>query len=144
MSLDLCELGFHVGNISLSSLYAKLIEGSEDGDEFDFSISFKMSFEAHVEVFSNSLLNGVPESNIFEHFVAESVIREREGDSTAGDLIGSMQWTEHVIIGSDYDRDIHIVSGVDLSGLVNKVMPVVKVLEQMMLDLIKVAVNSYF
>ncbi len=94
-----------------------------------------------MEILSDGLFNSIPEPNFLNQIVTECIIWEREGDSTAGDLIGGMQWAEHIIIGSDNDRHVHIVPGVDLGGLVDEVMSVIEVLEQVILDFVEVAVG---
>lgn len=53
-----------------------------------------------------------------------------------------MQGAKHIIISSDKDRDLHMISGINLCGLIYKVMSIMKILEEMMLKLVEITVRG--
>ncbi len=120
MSFNLPKLSLHVCPVSVPCLYAELVKWGEDRYKFDIAIGLKMGFEAHVVVFGDGLFNSVPESDFLDQSIAEGIVGEGKSDTAATDLIRGMQGTVHVVVGSDDYWDLHVVAGVNLSGLVDK------------------------
>ena len=53
-----------------------------------------------------------------------------------------MEWGKHIIISSDKDWDIHIVSWEDLCWLINEIFSVIKVIVNVILNFIEISVRS--
>jgi hypothetical protein len=64
-----------------------LIERCKDGNKLSLSVGLEVSFETHMKVFRDGLLNGIPETNFLYQRVAQSVVGKGKTNTAAGDLV---------------------------------------------------------
>ena len=74
MSFQLPEFGFQILNVAVSSLDVQLVESCVNRNSYYLPSGLEMSFQSHMEILSNGLLNCVPVADSLDQAVAHCVV----------------------------------------------------------------------
>jgi hypothetical protein len=97
-----------------------LIEGSINRNSFDFTVGFPETFFRHMEILPNRISTGIPPTHFLCQGKMKRVVRERECDIEHANEVVTVHGTMELIVHSCDDRDIKMVSCVDLIWLIDK------------------------
>lgn len=92
-------------------------------------------------IFSDSLFNSVPKSNIFYQVIANSVVWHSKWESCKCQSIDSIKTTHYMVISSREGGNIKLVSSEELIGLVNVVVTFFPIFINMVLQLVHINIR---
>jgi hypothetical protein len=79
MSLGLPETGSHISPIAVASLDVDLVERGMDLNGSDITVGLPEGLEGSMEVLSDGIGAGIPESDALDQVEGEGVVAEGEG-----------------------------------------------------------------
>ncbi len=80
MALSLPEAGFHILPVAIACLNIDLVEGNMQVNCSNISLGLPEDLLHCVEVLSDSIRAGIPESNFFDQVEAKGIVAKRDRD----------------------------------------------------------------
>jgi len=120
MSLGLPESSNNVSHVSVSSLDVHLVNQGHDILSMNISICFVDSFQNSVQILSDSVSTCVPKTNSFDQVEADTIIGKRWAKSSEWGDVAEVNAAVSLVVSSWNQGNLHVVSGKELSRLVNR------------------------
>jgi hypothetical protein len=122
VSFGLPEAGFDVWHVALACLNVYLIEGCVDGIGLNFTLGLPEGFDSGMEILTDCIRAGIPETNTLYEVIAKGVIGEGESCVEEAEKVAVMHAGVELVVGACEDWDIQVVAGEDLVWLINKLL----------------------